>query len=229
MVFLEKPFFNALFDNRYVLEYIAVSMSKEAQKNLFWAQATAFGALWGALEITLGAFLHSLRIPLNGAILASLSAALLVAERQMIPKRGISLATAVVAAMCKSISPGGVILGPMVAIVVEGLLVEASLLLSPRALPSAVLAGSVCALWTIGQRLLTQVVYFGSSIIDLYLSLISQVGDWFAVSSRSGWWILGLLGLLVVLMGAVGGVLGWNLGRDAARNLASSSCQGWDP
>lgn len=71
------------------------------------------------MEITLGSFLHTLRLPFSGTSLAAVSAALLVAQRQMLPRRGLSLTTGIVAAVCKSVSPGGVIFGPMVGITVE--------------------------------------------------------------------------------------------------------------
>jgi hypothetical protein len=112
----------------------------------FWAYVTAFGAAWGAFEITVGAFLHALRIPFDGTFLASVSAAFLVAQRQVLPARGASLATGAVAALCKSISPGGMILGPMVAILVESALVEFALLAAPRARTTTMLAGALAAL-----------------------------------------------------------------------------------
>ena len=51
---------------------------ESGEKERFWAYVTAFGALWGSMEITLGSFLHVLRFPFAGILLASISAALLV-------------------------------------------------------------------------------------------------------------------------------------------------------
>lgn len=193
-----------------------------SERKRFWAHAAAFGALWGTVEVTLGSFLHTLRLPLSGAVLASLAAGLLVAQRQIFSQRGSSAATAVVAALCKSISPGGVILGPMVGITVEGLLVELALLVVPGALPSVVLAGALCALWATLQKLLTQYLLYGGSILELYGKLITQAGvqiGW----PDGGWWALATLGVLLTLMGGVGAWLGRSIGLQVRGRLTPAA------
>jgi len=188
----------------------------------FWAHVTAFGAAWGAFEITLGSLLHSLRVPFAGVVLSSLGAAVLVAQRQFLPDRGASLATAAVAALCKSLSPDGLVLGPMSAILMEGLLVEAALLAAPRSVVPAALAGSLCALWSAFQKLISRVVFFGGGVVDLYLGALRAAGKSLGVSSRTGWTLLAVFCLVVALVGATGGILGRALGRQAARRLAAA-------
>lgn len=185
----------------------------------FWAHVTAFGALWGVVEITLGAFLHTLRVPFVGVVMASTSAALLVGQRQLLPRRGVSVATGVVAALCKSISPGGIILGPMIGIFTEALLVELSLLLAPRRLVSAMLAGALCTLWSAFQGLLTQYLLYGGRIVDLYLAALGHASRWLHLSPGTGWWGLALLSTVVGLVGAVGAVAGRRVGIDSGRRL----------
>ena len=182
---------------------------------------TAFGAAWGAFEITLGAVLHSFRMPLAGVVLSSLGAALLVAQRQLLPARGASLATAAVAALCKSISPDGMVLGPMFAILMEGVLVEAALFAAPRAAVPAALAGSLCALWSAFQKLVTQVVFFGSGVVELYLSALRSAGRALGVSPRAGWTLLAGFCLVAAAVGVAGGLFGRGVGREAARRLAA--------
>ena len=185
----------------------------------FWSQTAAFGALWGGVEITLGSFLHSLRLPFGGVLLAATGALLLVAARQILPQRGSTLAVGVVAALCKSISPGGIILGPMIGIATEALLVELALLVAPRARASAALAGALAALWALSQKLVSQTVFFGGSVLALYLALLRRARDWLHLPGQAGWWALALLLGVVVLLGACGGLLGHSVGREAARRL----------
>jgi nucleoside-triphosphatase THEP1 len=179
----------------------------------------AFGALWGALEITLGSFLHAVKIPFGGTTLAIVSATLLVAQRQILPARGLSLATGVVAALCKSVSPGGVILGPMIAITVEALLVEVALLAAPKSRVSAALAGSLVVLWATFQKVISHYVYFGGGVIDLYIALLEQGARTVGLTSEAGWRVVGLLVVAVALAGALFAQLGYRVGRLALARL----------
>jgi len=187
-----------------------------------WSQAAAFGALWGSLEITLGSFLHSLRLPFAGVLLASTGTLLLVAARQILPRRGSTLAVGAVAALCKSISPGGVILGPMIGIASEALLVELVLMPAPRARASAAIAGALAALWAASQKLVTQVIFFGGGVLSLYLALLRRARDWLGLPAEAGWWALTALLTVIVLVGAAGGLLGRSVGHEADRRLASA-------
>lgn len=184
-------------------------------QRLFWSHAAAFGALWGSLEITLGSFLHNLRVPFGGFVLTAVGAALLVAQRQLHPAAGLTVATGCVAAACKSISPGGVIFGPMVAIVGESLLVELALLMAPRARPSAALAGMLALQWTTGQAVLGQYVYFGGDVLELYLQVLGRLAQRLGWRGGAPWLLAVVLGGLAVL-GAAVGLAGHRVGRRAA-------------
>ena len=201
---------------------IAVERRQINSRDLFWAHVTTFGALWGALEITLGSFLHALRVPFGGVLLAAMGAALLVAQRQLLPTRGASLATGFVAALCKSISPGGIILGPMMGILTEAALVEVALLPAPRSPVSAAAGGALCALWSFGQKLFTQYILYGSKLIDLYLALLGKARIWMKLSVAQGYWVLGTALGVVCLIGIAGSLVGYRMGRDAGRLLAES-------
>jgi len=188
-------------------------------RNRFWAYVTAFGALWGALEITLGSFLHTLHMPFTGALLASAGAGLLAAQRQFVPTRGLSLATGVVASLTKSLSPGGIILGPMVGIMTEALLVEMALLFAPRSRVLAAVAGAFCALWATLQKLLSQYIFFGGTIIDLYVAILRRASEWLGISESSGWLaVVGFLGVIATV-GALCGLAGSWMGSAATRRL----------
>jgi len=191
----------------------------------FWAHAAAFGALWGAIEVTLGSFLHGLRIPLSGAFLAALGAGLLIAVRQIEPRRGSSIAIGLVAAACKSISPGGVIVGPMVAILAESLLVEVSLLPRPRSAIAAIAAGLLAVTWTVSQKLFGQVVFYGGDVIRLYVEMLTKLARSLHLDATTGWWTLAVVGALLLVIGGGAGLWGWRIGRltVAARAAAASA------
>ena len=201
------------------------SPSTRREADLFWAQVTAFGALWGTIEITLGSFLHSLRLPFSGTLLATLGAVLLIAQRQLFPARGATLATGIVAALCKSISPGGVILGPMVGIATEAMVVEAALLLAPRALGSGMAAGVLCVGFASFQKLVTQYVFYGGTVLELYLAALRKAGQLLGIE-RQAWWVLAAALALLAMVGAAAGALGRLLGEKSRARLAEARPEG---
>lgn len=194
-------------------------MQAGREPDRFWPTVAAFGALWGVVEITLGSFLHTLRLPFTGVVLASTGAGLLVAQRMIMPRRGAALATGIVAALCKSLSPGGIILGPMIGISVEAMLVELALLVAPRSVGSAIAAGMLAAMWALFQKLFVQVVFYGATVLELYLALLRRAGDWLGIPPGAGWTALWVLLGVVALIGATGGLLGRRIGRLAAMRM----------
>lgn len=185
----------------------------------YWSVVAAFGALWGAVEITLGSFLHAIKIPFGGTMLAMASAALLVAQRQILPKRGLSLATGIVAALCKSVSPGGLILGPMIAITIEALLLELALIPAPRSRTCAVIGGALVVCWATFQRVISHYVYFGGSVIDLYIALLERGARLVGLTPEAGWQVIGGVVLVICLIGAAVSLWGHSVGQQVARAL----------
>jgi hypothetical protein len=199
--------------------------SRSLRSARFWGMVAGFGALWGALEITLGSFLHALRLPFGGTMLAATAAALLVAQRQVLPTRGLSLATGVVAAICKSVSPGGVIFGPMIGITVQALLVEIALLLAPRNRFSAALAGALAVLWATSQKVITQYVYYGGDLIELFITLMERLAQSIGLSAVGGWQLVGGLVLVICSLGALVSLWGHSVGRSVLAALDDDSTE----
>ncbi|MBU1431237.1 TonB-dependent receptor [Myxococcota bacterium] len=185
-----------------------------AWREAAWREATVFGALWGALEVTFGSFLHVLRVPLSGLILTLTAVILVVAGRQLFPRPGFALRAALICAALKSFSPGGIIIGPMIAIVVEGLLIEGAALLLLRAPAlAAMVGGALATLWTILQMLLTRLLLYGLSIFELYLALLRKAADALSLPPDSGWPVLGIFLGILLISGGSAGLLGLRLAR----------------
>jgi len=184
-----------------------------------WGYVSSFGALWGAIEITLGSFLHSLRLPFTGTFLASMSAGLLVAQRQFTSFRGISIYTGIVAALIKSLSPDGIVIGPMVGILSEAIIVELILLIYPRSVITAVLAGVFCATWATLQGLLHQWLIYGSSIIELYLELIKESQKVLSISNITGIYLIVLFFSIIFLVSSSVTLFGFFIAKECKKVL----------
>ncbi|MBN2797678.1 MAG: hypothetical protein JXX28_00885 [Deltaproteobacteria bacterium] len=170
----------------------------------------------------MGSLLHTLHLPLSGFALATLGSGLLVAQRQLLPERGATLATGLVAALAKSVSPAGIILGPMVGIAVEALLVELALLPAPRSRALAVVAVTLAASWALSQRLLMTVALYGEEVVSLYLAGLRDAAAFLGLPEEARWVALGALLALVLGAGVLGGSAGHAVGRRAAARLAEA-------
>src|SRR3989442_1296418 len=106
-----------------------MARSKEAAPRsgsaMLWRKAAVLGSLWACFEIVLGSFLHNAQFPMSGDILTGIGVALLVAGHRLWPERGLLWRAGLVCAAMKSVSPSAFILSPMIAISIEGLLLEA--------------------------------------------------------------------------------------------------------
>lgn len=187
------------------------------ERALFWGHAATFGALWGALEATVGSFVHAVRMPFGGTMLAATGAALLVALRHLYPQRGVMLAAGAVCAIVKMVAPATVILGPMIGILIESLLLELACLPLGATKPAALLGGALATLWALSQKVLVQIVLYGAPIIGLYKDLLARAEGWLHLPRTGGLWVVGPFAALVAAMGAGAGLVGLAAARAAAR------------
>lgn len=174
----------------------------------FWGYAATFGALWGAVEITVGSFLHAMKLPFSGVMLAAVGAALLVALRTLLPERGLVLAAGAVCAGVKLLSPAGAVVGPMAAILVESLLVEAVLLPAGATPISGASAGALASCWAIVQKLITQTLFFGMPVLGIYKGVLAQAEATLHLPASGGAWAATAFLCVVGLVGASLGVIG---------------------
>ncbi len=187
----------------------------------FWGYAATFGALWGAIEITVGSFAHAIKLPFSGVVLAGVGAAMLVAARSVLPARGLVLAAGAVCAGVKLLSPAGAVIGPMVAILVESMLVEVVLMPAGANPVSGAAAGGISALWALTQKVITQTVLYGMPVIGIYVGILKQAEKTLHLPASGGMWVAGGFVGLVVLVGATLGVVGSLVGASARRKLAA--------
>lgn len=180
-------------------------------RDKFWAYVTAFGTLWGGLELTLGTFLHVLHVPKTGLIMTLLSLILVLAQRHIFSERGSTFCVGIIAACIKSLSPGGIILGPVVGIIGEAILIELCFLVPKRGWLPAIIAGGLAVTWSQMQSAFNLWIYYGQDFID---GICVAIEKFFSVpwSAALGWTLLGGFFGIMFVVGAVGGFLGNKLG-----------------
>jgi len=188
----------------------------------------ALGALWGSVEIGLGSLLHVWNVPFIGAILGTIGIAIALVGRVVVPRPGATVSIAVVAALLKALSVGGVVLSPMIAIVMEGLIADAVLSLGGRPRRGTfVVAGALAVVWNLIHPILIQGLIFGTGIITMYTSVIEKGAALFGLSASSVVLVFVGLAALYLAVGGGAGLLAWEAGRSVlARRAVGADGQG---
>ena len=155
------------------------------------ATLAVFGALWGLVEISLGAFLKSLNIPLSGMLLAAIGLFIAFIGRVFVPKAGSTIFIGVIATFLKLFSLGGVIIGPMVGILTEAIVAEIALtsFKKPSRLAFTV-AGALGVTWVLVQPFITNPLLFGRTLFVVWLDLLDQGSRLFGFDTNAVFFIL---------------------------------------
>ncbi len=160
-----------------------------------------FGALWGALEISVGTWLHALNVPLKGLIMSGMGLTVALAGRQVVARNGSLMAITAIAAVLKALSFGGIILAPLTAILIQGGIAEVATIGAARpARWRMALAGALAVVWNVFHPILGQ-------------------GDVMGMSPTVAWAALGALVLLHLIVGAAAGMMAMTIATGAMRRL----------
>lgn len=146
------------------------------------AYIIVFGAVWGGLEMSLGALLHALQIPMRGMFLATVGAFMLCSAQLWIGGRWTCLSVGGITAFLKLFSIGGLVLSPAVAILTESLIASLVFWGLKRTLPGCIIAGMAVVSFTIVHKAFSMIIVYNSEfsdILETYLkqgSLITNMG-----------------------------------------------------
>lgn len=190
----------------------------------------ALGALWGSVEMTLGSFLHVWNVPFTGAVLGTIGVAIAMVGRMVVPKPGSTLCIAVVASLLKALSIGGVVLAPMIAIFMEGLLADAVLSLGGRPRRATfVAAGAVAVVYNTAHMILIQGVVFGAGIITMYTIMVQKAARLFHLSTSSVIAVLAALVAMHLVVGSIAGLVAWAAGRSVVARRSAAELRPEEP
>ncbi|MBN1954545.1 MAG: hypothetical protein JW900_05775 [Anaerolineae bacterium] len=196
-----------------------------------WVTVGLFGALWGAVELTLGSVLHLLFPPqadtfLAGLVLGGVGVAIALTGRHFVPRRGSVLLIGIVAALIKLLSPTDAqdlarVLGPFLAILVESLLMEGVLLLvrTPR-LWAFIVGGALAVGWNLPHKFVMMRLFYGRGFDQVYQKMVEDGAQMLGVGLAAALLILAILLIARLVVGGIGGWGAWALGGAVARRIA---------
>lgn len=190
-------------------------MSAPFTQRQTWLKAAVIGSLWASLEIIIGSFLHNIHMPLTGTILGFLSLSLLIGFHQKWQDKGLILKAAIIAALMRSLSPSAIIIGPMVGILLEGVLLDASL----RIFGKNKIAYFIGAFATLSSNLLQKVVsiliFYGFDIVVVLKNMYHYALKQLHFPSLKPMTLIFILLLFYAVMALIATILGVYAGKKA--------------
>lgn len=186
-----------------------------------WIKASVLAGLWAGIEIIAGSFLHNLRIPFSGTILTLISIILVIGFFQIWPKYGIIWRAGLITALMKSISPSAVILGPMIAIALEGFIMELAVRIAGRNITGYVGAGMLTMVGVLTHKVVRLFLLYGWDIFLIYEEMfIYATGKLGFIHVQPMRAVLSLF-LIYAVLGAIAAFVGYKLGQKAKREQYS--------
>lgn len=178
-----------------------------------WVRASIIGTIWAAAEIVLGSFLHNLRVPFSGNILTAIALVILISVSYKWRVHGLYWRAGVICALMKTMSPSAVIFGPMIAIVSESFLLEASVRLFGRSFAGFIVGSMLAMSWNLVQKIISLIIFYGGNLVDLYGKLTDYAARQFNLKFDTFWAPLLLLLSFYAVFGAAAAIIGMRTGR----------------
>jgi len=190
-----------------------------------WVTIGLFGALWGAVELTLGSLLHAIYPPLadtflTGVVMGGIGVAVALMGRRFVPKRGSVILIGVVTATLRLLSVSGVVVGPVAAILMESVLMESVLWIAhvPR-WPAFALGGALAVGWNLPHKFIMMRLIYGKDFLTIYNKMVQDGSQALGLNASLALLILAILLLVRLVVGAISGWGAWQLGDAVARRL----------
>lgn len=168
--------------------------------------AAIVGSLWASAEIVAGSFMHNLRFPFAGIILSMAGVTLMVAYHRLWPVSWLFVKAGLVCALMKTLSPSGVILGPVIGIMLESLALQMAVFLLGRNWFGYSLGGILAVLTVPVYMIGSYYIKFGFA----FFVLLQQMAASFVPDSMiSGDGLLRLILGLTLFFGFLGAMSSW--------------------
>jgi hypothetical protein len=195
------------------------SITQKKQPRRLIAYIAVFGSLWGLSEASLGTTLHLLKIPFSGLILTAIALNIILIARAFYNAPGSTISIALLAAIIKALSISTIKVGPMVGILMEGLLAEAILTLMGPGRTGFLVAGLSLGIYPLIQSIITRTILFGAAFVPMILELVEGLSN--RVGSGFGWILLITYVILHLLIGLTAAGIAWTIRKRTAVKLTA--------
>lgn len=188
-------------------------MEQKRTVNDKWIKASVLAGLWAGVEIIAGSFLHNLKIPFSGTFLTLISIILVIGFFQIWPRYGIIWRAGLITALMKSISPSSVILGPMIAIAMEGFVMELAIRVAGRNIMGYISAGMLTMAGILIHKIVRLYLLYGWDIFVIYEEMYNFATRSLEFLHTQPMRAVLILFVIYALLGAVAALFGYKLGQ----------------
>jgi ABC-type thiamin/hydroxymethylpyrimidine transport system permease subunit len=157
---------------------------KEIENIKYIAFPVVFGVLWGLFEMIFGSYLHIVNFPLRGALMIGLGSVFMVVLRNYVNRPGVNLIASFACIVVKLFSYGGFKLGPVVGILIEGVIFEVSFFILKFNIFSVFVATFLAVFESVPHFFITTWIIYGGSIFEVYMRALGNIADFFGFSTR---------------------------------------------
>jgi hypothetical protein len=179
---------------------------------------------YGLLPRLFSAAFANLRVPFSGNVLTPLLFVILISVSYKWREHGLYWRAGLICALMKAMSPSAVIFGPMIAIIAESLLLEASVRLFGKTFIGFIVGSMLAMSWNLFQKILNMVIFYGGKLDDLYSSLTDYAARELHLKFDTFWAPLILLLVIYSFFGAANGC-NWYYNRPQACFPSSGKTQ----
>lgn len=191
----------------------AIENSQIKTLDSIWLKAAIAGGLWASVEIIAGSFLHNIRIPFAGSILASLGVIIVIAFYQLWPEKGLIWRAGLICALMKSVSPSAIILGPMTGIFLEALVIELAIYIFGNNVFGYITGGILSLLSALVHKAFSLLLLFGFNIVKIYVNIYYYAAKQVSIENVDPRLLIFLFLLIYVIIGAISALTGYYIGK----------------
>ena len=188
-----------------------------------WTYAALFGALWGAIEATLGTALYLSKLPMRGTIIGLAGILCLVCLRRLQPRPGVCLMAGAVAIFLKIFTLGGLYTGPIIGIAIQALSLELALTASGGRAVGAAVGGFLTLATNPVQMVVTMWVVVGGDAVRSYLLVLQEAATAVGLGNAQPEVIFAAIVVAKGLIGVIGGLWAWWVAGRVMRRLGVRS------
>lgn len=181
-----------------------------------WTRLGLFGGTAGGLEMTVGAALHSAKIPLRGLAMSSLQVAMMVFAGLGLSQPGRVVWVPFISGGLKALSPGGSRVRPMIAIIMQGLLFGGAVQAFGWNFLAIGLGGALVGAWAALQGFLLQYLLLGDELVRAYDTAVVWLAEHWQITAPGLPWLVGAWAVLHAAVAGSVAVTAWYLRRPPA-------------